>query len=115
MNKHTPGPWVYSPDYRYDRDRTTGSEVVELVGYDVASEQSPVIGCEGIEAWFPNAEANARLIAAAPDLLEALLEAIDCGMVPISSAKEGGASAYSRQVRCADMIRAAIAKARGES
>ena len=65
----------------------------------------------------PNEEdrANARLIAAAPELLEALVEAIECGMVPISSASDGGASTHSRQVRCADMIRAALAKATGES
>lgn len=57
---------------------------------------------------------DARLIAAAPELLDALIEAVDCGMVPISSAKDGGASTHSRQVRCADMIRAALAKAAGE-
>ena len=54
-----------------------------------------------------------RLIAAAPELLEALIEAVDCGMVPTSSAKEGGAARHSRQVEVADMIRAAIAKATG--
>ncbi|KWV45051.1 hypothetical protein AS591_20295 [Stenotrophomonas maltophilia] len=62
---------------------------------------------------WEEAKANARLIAAAPELLDALIEAVECGMVPISSAKDGGASTHSRQVRCADMIRAAIAKATG--
>jgi hypothetical protein len=47
-------------------------------------------------------------------LTEALEAAIECGMVPVSSAKEGGASAHSRQVQVADMIRTALAKARGE-
>lgn len=59
------------------------------------------------------AKEAARLIAAAPEMLEALIEATACGMVPISSVKDGGASTHSRQVRCADMIRAAIAKATG--
>jgi len=54
-----------------------------------------------------------RLIAAAPDLLEALKAAVDCGMIPTSSAIEGGAAKYGRQVVVADMIRAAIAKAEG--
>ena len=57
--------------------------------------------------------ANARLISAAPDMLAALEAAVECGMVPKSSASEGGALRHSRQVRVADMIRAAIAKARG--
>lgn len=58
---------------------------------------------------------QAALIAAAPDLLEALEAAIECGMVPISSAKEGGAMKHSIQVKVADQIRAAIARAKGES
>jgi hypothetical protein len=57
--------------------------------------------------------ANARLIAAAPELLEALELAVACGMVPTSSAMEGGACAYSIQAQVADKIRAAIAKATG--
>lgn len=57
---------------------------------------------------------HARLFAAAPDLLEALEEAVKCGMVPKSSALEGGASRHARQAQVADMIRAAISKAKGD-
>lgn len=39
----------------------------------------------------------------------ALQEAVDCGMVPISSAKEGGAARHSQQVIVADKIREALA------
>ena len=39
----------------------------------------------------------------------ALQSAVDCGMVPISSAKEGGAARYSQQVIVADKIREALA------
>ncbi len=60
-----------------------------------------------------NAEYDARLIAAAPQLLEALEEAVASGMVPVSSAADGGAVAYSRVVRAADQIRAAIKAAKG--
>ena len=44
------------------------------------------------------------------ELVEVLKEAVDCGLVPKTSASEGGASKYARQVIAADSIRAAIAK-----
>jgi hypothetical protein len=64
---------------------------------------------------FPDEEgiAIANLIAAAPELLEALQAAVACGMVPSTSATEGGAAKHSEQVRTADKIRAAIARATG--
>lgn len=48
-------------------------------------------------------------------LMEALVEAVESGMVPVSSAADGGASSYSRIVRAADQIRAAIKAAKGEA
>ena len=42
----------------------------------------------------------------------ALQAAVDCGMVPKSSASDSGASCYSEQARAADQIRAALS---GES
>lgn len=50
-------------------------------------------------------------ISAKGDLLEVLQRAVACGMVPTTSALDGGAASYSEQVRTADAIRAAIAKA----
>lgn len=47
------------------------------------------------------------------ELLEALEAAVECGMVPTSSATEGGAMRYVKQAHVADQIRAAIAKAKG--
>lgn len=105
--QYTPGPWtiaVYPPD-------DYGAE--DLCAY-IDGNRKHVAHCmppDGISTELR--DANARLISAAPELLEALQEAVDCGMVPTSSAKDGGAVAYSRQVRCADLIRAAIAKALG--
>ncbi len=110
-SKHTPGPWEVSHgghgsphgfviDEYYVLNRTVADDVAIAADIVDPATQMP-------------SEANARLIAAAPELLEALLEAVECGMVPVSSAKEGGASAFSAQVRCADKIRAAIAKATG--
>jgi len=57
--KWTPGPWIFSGL------SSTG------IGYVNARLQTIA------QAWdFPEAEANARLIAAAPDLLEALESAM---------------------------------------
>jgi hypothetical protein len=55
MSKFTPGPWEAVGTSVYFRGLVRG-------GFDIR-------GC-------PNSEANARLIAAAPDLLEALKEVV---------------------------------------
>jgi hypothetical protein len=39
------------------------------------------------------------------ELERILTAAVDCGMVPISSAKDGGAASHSLQVKVADLIR----------
>ena len=63
MNKHTPGPWT-----RYTsviKSRKADCIVVRLPALtDCVGDESP----EQIERW----DADARLIAAAPELLEAL-------------------------------------------
>lgn len=48
-------------------------------------------------------------------LLAALEAAVACGIVPITSASEGGASKYAQQVIVADQIRAAIAMVKGDA
>jgi hypothetical protein len=58
---HTPGPWVYDGFSPHE------GWVVELPGFGSGGRN---IKCEGWSA--EEAEANARLVAAAPDLLEAL-------------------------------------------
>lgn len=57
--KFTKGPW------RVDPDKNGYYDVIPESGNGMA-----VVGCEGIDN-----EANARLIAAAPELLEALVKA----------------------------------------
>jgi len=107
MSKFTSGPWLIE----YNND--TGPNDDFLVEW---LEVGPArVYYDRAEVLNPVAMANAKLIAAAPDLLEALEAATDCGMVPITSANERGASRYARQVVVADMIRAAIARARGEA
>jgi hypothetical protein len=101
MSKHTPGPW------HIVEDRTPTSLEVFAGKMAIA------------ELWRRldrhTEMANAKLMAAAPEMLEALIEAVDCGIVPQTSANEGGASKYARQVLAADKIRAAIAAATGET
>lgn len=68
---HTPGPWHAS-------DRGTGWEIHHVSEYSSAMCWDGVKGCEGplpagMRTDVAN-EADARLIAAAPDLLAALLD-----------------------------------------
>lgn len=91
MNAYTPGPWKASVGTGY---------VAIMAGPTIANQLAMTMTC--------NAEglANARLIAAAPDLLAAL-ERLEAGV----------RLWISRGVSDEDMdaARAAIAKARGES
>jgi hypothetical protein len=78
---HTPGPW----EIRRSKMSTDGA-----FDYAVSAEGAPVLaeafGRDAKGGW-PPAEANARLIAAAPDMLAALkswLEEVD-GTYPFES------------------------------
>jgi hypothetical protein len=69
--KHTPGPWHVdgdmirnNPDQHYSHSKW----LVRLIPRD-----------EGVERSQQEDDANARLIAAAPDLLEALLDLLEEG------------------------------------
>lgn len=62
--KHTPGPWIYDPNDRQDLLVKQGSNIV----------------CEVIDNrafTLQQCQANAKLIAAAPDLLKAAIAARD--------------------------------------
>jgi hypothetical protein len=87
--KHTPGPW------RLNADNST--EVMTVTGFNVARAH-----CNGIyHIKLAQAEANACLIAAAPDLLAALQDLVsDDGPNP--------GAYFSQRIAAA---RAAIAKA----
>lgn len=78
--KHTPGPWIYD-------------ETWALINAEHGSEIAAVHAARGTKG---EPQANARLIAAAPDLLAALVDA------------------YERLTGDRSMIRAAIAKATGQ-
>lgn len=94
---HTPGPWVIEDGW-------------------LQNERGPYVDGRYLSVCMSaTCLADGLLITAAPDLLAALGAAVECGMVPKSSAREGGATAHARMVHVADEIRAAIAKALGRT
>jgi hypothetical protein len=100
--KFTAGPWAVNPF---------------VAQVDAFGSDGPLAVCQLLwptdERSEAETEANGHLISAAPDLYEALKAAVECGMVPNSSASDGGPNTKILQVRVADQIRAAIAKAEG--
>jgi hypothetical protein len=78
MTEHTPGPWT-QPETK----RTHNRWFVEGGGRLVAAASGPQFAIPADEA-----DANARLIAAAPDLLwftQQLFNAVDTGMLTLDS------------------------------
>lgn len=105
MNKHTPGPWVVGKAARNPYPDPPGDKwSIAAYGCWIAGVYPFVRGCQDDS----EAKANARLIAAAPDLLEACRAMVDC--------YEGGMDSGCDPPRpdCpACQARAAIAKAEG--
>ena len=87
MSKHTPGPWGYAWAGGIALVFQKGEATIASIPYDDDNE-------------IPQVEANARLIAAAPDLLEAL---------------QGVLRVADRATVEFDAARAAIANAIGEN
>ena len=88
--KHTPGPWTFYDD---SNDGKTNRIEIVAIGKTVARIYHSVPAKD---------LSNARLIAAAPDLLEALLMVLD------------DPNALDGRPRTYEYVRAAIAKATGE-
>jgi len=93
--KHTPGPWYVGSGTYEGRNIYSVASVTDDEGFTyqpiVASAED-----DGIKCW----DANARLIAAAPDLLEALQEMVR--------------TFAKNHAPAVDVARAAIARATGE-
>jgi len=105
-DKHTPGPWriVRSSKYTGDADDT------EIMSVEAANGQTMLFTDSG---YFKPMEANARLIAAAPELLgalEALVEVNDRDLKNgiVDYAKGSAIDKYWKTAK------AAIKKAKGE-
>lgn len=70
---HTPGPWFVRKDREFYRDHPQPLCVANHKDQEAYDEHpDPKWICRLFDAWGPEAEANAALIAAAPDLLAAL-------------------------------------------
>ena len=98
MIEHTPGPWAYC--WAYGRRVLVfqkGEATIAAVTYDGDNE-------------IPQAEANARLIAAAPDLLLELDNCLDLLVTCFPDSPDN-----SRIGVAVTKARAAIAKATGET
>ena len=97
MGQHTQGPWIVSLDPRYPSEPCIDA-VVDGVVWHVAlchNAAGPDEGC---------AEANARLIAAAPELLATLKDALPVLQAELekqSAANAGKASVESTGLRAA--------------
>ena len=102
MTEHTPGPWSW-------RDDINSGEWNLSPGVLITPDTDGTPGGDKID------QANARLIAAAPELLEAL-EAIKDKMhaAPVSCHPDDMDAQLDFQQHIADVCRAAIAKATGE-
>lgn len=97
--QHTPGPWHVWPD-SFER---FGPEETPDVYVGNASEHSALILSQGLPGQV---EANARLIAAAPEMLTALRDA-ENWLGELDAGPDTGAQALIAE------LRAAIAKAEG--
>lgn len=92
MSKHTPGPWALNGPWHIQAETPmndpTGKRVVALI--------TPCRGASQAER-----EANAHLVAAAPDLMAALHTAADALSPPRNQ----------EEIKALAVVRAAIAKA----
>ena len=97
--KHTPGPWYVGSGTYEGRNIYSVASVTDDEGFTyqpiVASAED-----DGIKCW----DANARLIAAAPDLLDELLSVLDWAVTEQSPLR-------NQEI---ESIRKVIAKATGE-
>lgn len=104
--KHTPGPWKMQPSQHDERHYAIHAASAMRWVAHVSVE---------------NNEANARLIAAAPELLEALQDAADqLFRLALADAHRwpgdaSGTKALEHANRVCEPFRAAIAKATGET
>lgn len=109
MSKHTPGPWLT------DRNNVHTGQIAII---------HHCLNNDWVEVWTDKwaqtglgeeeQEANARLIAAAPDLLEALktaMQQLETDAIFMSLSGANG----DHQAKAALIARAAIAKTTGES
>ena len=103
MAAHTPGPWaVYLPEH-------------DVTAWDEDADRTITVALMSSDESEEICEANARLIAAAPDLLEAAQAVLTLSpdTYAIGSSQRGSDTEWDLQ-RKQDALRTAIAVATGE-
>jgi hypothetical protein len=103
--QHTPGPWAVAGESYNDHE----AYVIEAGGRTICWTASSLDDA-GIEVITAEDDANADLIAAAPELLIALKQIADWDPSAAPSEPKGLSI-----IDAIDIARAAIAKAKGES
>lgn len=115
--QHTPGPWIAKPENPnfVEDDEWTDFEVIPDKVLEWGSP-APVAVCSF--CYEEQAEANARLIAAAPDLLAALRALLTAEMLHETAMSANDVSgvdaANEAKWPAVDAAHAAIAKATGK-
>jgi hypothetical protein len=71
--QHTPGPWYVGTEFS---DQGRHIYAAQKVRHEDGDEWHPLIACTDDDERLVNWQANAVLIAAAPDLLEELIKAV---------------------------------------
>ena len=107
---HTPGPWIAQKDIRHSAN--TGSLPSGPLWWAVYG-RSRILKMEEPAPWLSEGEqeANARLVAAAPDLLAALQNARNV----LAALATGQLKSIDRDSSALGQARAAIAKAEGRA
>lgn len=101
--QHTPGPWAYRRIDNYEQ-KPDGVGYIEASGVTIAHHGDP--HSTGLDETV----ANGNLIAAAPDLLAALVLVLKCPLAAaeLSRATQPAGSVY-------EICRSAIARAQGDT
>jgi len=102
MSEHTPGPW-----YMHDYTELFGDDPMRIcVSCDECTELTICYMGNAVYADVKEARSNAHLIAAAPEMLEALEETVYMRGIPEDDEARNG---YEKR------LMAAIAKAKGDT
>ncbi len=117
--KWTPGPWRQGEDndrylwslHIFAADPTDDEETIKIAW--ASCQDDGAQSEKGMPRMRP-ALANARLIAAAPELYDALATMVEWFGKPHPEEYVDGGASYRGAMAAADTARAALAKARGE-
>lgn len=112
MTAHTPGPWTYDADDKLNPDRAFGINRPWQDGDETGTETIAEVCHSNVPG---RAEADARLIAAALDMLAALEHLAAVGEAGVIERRETGKPMWSVLDEIKTISRAAIAKAKGDS